>query len=429
MKFLARLALASALNRRWTLGLTLAAVALSVALLLGVERLREGARTGFVQSVSGTDLIVGPRTGGVQLLLYSVFRIGNATNNISWASVQVLGQHPAVAWTIPVSLGDSHRSFPVLGTTEAYFTHFRHGDYRPLRLAQGKPFAGLFEVVLGSEVAQALGYQLGQAITLSHGGSEFSAAAADALKQAAEHGDKPFTVVGILAPTGTPVDRTLHVTLESMSALHLDWQGGAPLPGLKIPPEFARKFDLVPKDVTAVLVGLKNRSDVFRMQRFVNEFRAEPLLGILPGVTLDELWGLLAVAERALKAISALVVAVGLAGLVAVVLAGLNERRRELAILRSVGARPGDIFALLMVEGVLVIGVGIVLGLVLLAAVFTVVTPWVQARFGLVLGGALPAAAEWPLIAAVFAAGILASAVPAWRAYRLSLADGLTPRV
>ena len=157
MKFLARLALASALNRRWTLGLTLAAVALSVALLLGVERLREGARTGFVQSVSGTDLIVGPRTGGVQLLLYSVFRIGNATNNISWASVQVLGQHPAVAWTIPVSLGDSHRSFPVLGTTEAYFTHFRHGDYRPLRLALGKPVAGRFEVVLGSEGAEARG--------------------------------------------------------------------------------------------------------------------------------------------------------------------------------------------------------------------------------------------------------------------------------
>ena len=428
MSFLARLALASALNRRWTLGLTLAAVALSVALLLGVERLREGARTGFVQSVSGTDLIVGPRTGGVQLLLYSVFRIGNATNNISWVSAQVLGQHPAVAWTIPVSLGDTHRSFPVLGTTEAYFTHFRHGDQRALSLAQGRPFAGLFEVVLGSEVAQGLGYQLGQGITLSHGASELSLAE-NALTQAAEHGDKPFTVVGILAPTGTPVDRTLHVTLESMSALHLDWQGGAPLPGLKIPAEFVRKFDLAPKDVTAVLVGLKNRSDVFRMQRFVNEFRGEPLLGILPGVTLDELWGLLAVAERALKAISALVVAVGLAGLVAVVLAGLNERRRELAILRSVGARPGDIFALLMVEGVLVIRLGVVLGVVLLAAVFTAVTPWAQIQFGLVLGGALPAAAEWPLIAAVFAAGTLASAVPAWRAYRLSLADGLTPRV
>lgn len=427
MKFLARLALASAWNRRWTLGLTLAAVALSVALLLGVERTRIAARTGFVQSVAGTDLIVGPRTGGVQLLLYSVFRVGNATNNISAASADVLRQHPAVAWTIPLSLGDSHRSFPVLGTSADYFAHFRYGDQQPLRLQQGRACAGLFEVVLGAEVAERLGYTLGQAIALSHGGSEL-AESSSALEQASTHGDKPFTVVGLLAPTGTPVDRTLHVTLESISALHLDWAAGVPMPGLKIPAEFVRKFDLAPKDYTAVLVGLKNRSDVFRMQRFVNELRGEPLLAILPGVTLDELWGLLAVAERALQAISALVVAVGLAGLVAVVLASLNERRRELAILRAVGARPRDVFALLLAEGVLVTATGVLLGMALLATVLAVLSPWVQTHYGIAVPPA-PTAEEWRRALAVLVTGTLASAVPAWRAYRLSLADGLTPRI
>ncbi len=419
MSAVLRLAVLSAWSRRLTLGLTLIAIALATTLLLAVERVRIDARQSFTQSVSGVDLVVGARTGSVQLMLYAVFHAGAASNNIRWDSYQAMTTHPAVEWAVPLSLGDSHRGFPVLGTAAEYFQHFHYGDHQGLHFTSGKPFTGVFEAALGSEVARGLGYRVGDSITLSHGLSELGP----------EHDDKPFRVVGILAPTGTPVDRTIHVSLESITALHLDWVGGTPLPGLAIPAEHVAKFDLKPKEITAALLGLKQRSDVFRMQRFVNEFRAEPLLGVLPGVALDELWQTVGMVERTLLAISALVVLVGLAGLAATLLAGLNERRRELAILRALGAGPGQIFLMLIAEGVLITTLGALLGFVLLSLGSLLAAPWLLERFGVVLGGRWPSGEELALIGMVITTGLVASLAPGWRAWRMSLADGLTPRL
>ena len=244
-----------------------------------------------------------------------------------------------------------------------------------------------------------------------------------------EHADKPFTVVGVLERTGTPVDRTVHVSLEAIEAIHVDWQGGAPIPGLTVAPEEARKFDLKPKAVTAALVGLKTRAAVFQVQRFVNDYRDEPLLAILPGVTLQELWGMIGIAERALLAVSALVVAVGLAGLVAVMVASLGERRRELAILRALGASPGQIFLLLAAESLILTLSGCMLGLALLYGASAALAPWLESNWGLVLSLEAPGGREWLLLGAVVGAGLVASLVPAWRAYRLSLVDGMTVRM
>ena len=433
MKGLLHVALRSAWNRRGTLALVVLSIALATALLLGLERLRSDIRSSFTQAVSGTDLIVGARTGPVQLMLYAVFRVGGATNNISMDSVRAVAAHRAVSWVVPISLGDSHRGHPVLGTTPDYFTRFAYGDRQPLALAQGRAFAGtldgLYEAVIGAEVAQALGYRLGQRITLSHG-LGVMANVGGAL--AAEHADKPFTVVGVLARTGTPVDRTVHVSLQAIEAIHLDWVGGAPLPaaaGVKIAPEHARKFDLEPKQVTAALVGLKNRVAVFNVQRFVANHEAEPLLAVLPGVALDELWTAVGLGERALMAMSGLVALVSLASLVAVVLAGLNERRRELAVLRAVGAGPRHVLALLAAEGALVTGLGALLGAVAAAVAVVLAGPWVQQRFGIALQATAPTVEQWGLFVAVLLAGMLASLVPGLRAYRLSLADGLSPKV
>jgi putative ABC transport system permease protein len=324
-----------------------------------------------------------------------------------------------VAWLVPLSLGDSHRGFAVLGTTTAYFEHFRHGAKQKLVLAQGKPFEQLYDAVLGAEVARRLGYTLGARIVLSHG---------DGAMQANDHADKPFTVVGILAPTGTPVDRTVHIGLQGIEAMHLDWQAGVPLPGQHISAEQAAQADLTPRSITAALVGLKSRAAVFAVQREVAAYRPEPLLAILPGVALDELWDVVGLGERGLQAMSALVAVVSLAGLVAVILAGLNERRRELAILRAVGAGPRQVLALLAAEGLLVTGAGVVLGALACWGAVALGGPWVQAQFGIGLQLVAPGAAEWALMAAVLAGGLLASLVPGWRAYRLSLADGLSPR-
>lgn len=411
----------SMLNRRLTAALTVLSVALSVMLLLGVERLREDARAGFAQTLSGTDLVVGARGGAVQLLLYSVFHIGNPTNTISWASVERIATHPQVDWIIPLALGDSHRGYRVVGTRGAYFERYRYGRQRPLAFAAGAPFDGLFEAVVGAEVAVRFGYTPGTVIVLSHGSG------ADA--GFSDHADKPFTVVGVLERTGTPVDRSVLVSLEAIEAIHLDWQGGAPIPGLDIPPEQARKFDLTPKTVTAALVGLKSRVAVFQVQRFINTYPQEPLSAVLPGTALQELWSLVGIAEKALLAVSALVVLVGLAGMVAVVVAGLGERRRELAILRSLGASPRHIFLLLSLESLLLTFLGCGLGVGLLSAAGAAAAPFLEARFGILLGLGWPSPSEWTLLAAIMAAGLVASIVPGVRAYRYSLADGMTIRI
>jgi putative ABC transport system permease protein len=414
------LALKSLLNRRATALLTLASIALSVALLLGVERLRTETRASFAATIAGTDLIVGARSGQVQLLLYAVFRIGNATNNISWQSYQDLAAHPKVAWTVPLSLGDSHRGYRVLGTTDAYLAHYRYGRDRPLAVAEGAWVADLYDAVLGAEVAERLGYALGDAIIIAHGAGDVAFA---------RHDDKPFRVSGILAPTGTPVDRTVHVGLEAIEAIHVGWRGGAPMPGLNISADRVRQMDLTPDAITAALVGLDSRIATFGVQRWVNDYPEEPLMAVLPGVALAELWSLVGVAENALLVVSACVVLVGLIGMLTALLIGLNERRREMAILRSVGARPAQVLALIIGEAAFLTLLGLACGVGLLYLLLDAGQPLLEHRFGLYIGIGAPSAREWLLLATVLTAGVLAGTVPGWRAYRMSLADGLTIRV
>ena len=424
MNALLSIAWRSGWNRRATLALVAFSIGLSTFLLLGFERLRGDIRDSFSQSVSGTDLIVGARTGSVQLMLYSIFHLGGATNNIRMDSVYSLEQNRDVAWVVPLSLGDSHRGFPVLATTPEFFTRFQYGYRQHLALASGRLFDGsldgLYDTVIGAEVADALDYRLGQHITLSHGAGG---------PGGIEHADKPFTIAGILKRTGTPVDRTVHISLGAMEAIHLDWVGGAPMPGVSIPATMARKFDLAPKQVTAALVGLRSRSAVFKVQRFVAEYPQEALMAVLPGVALDQLWDVVGVGEKALLALSALVAVVSFAGLIAVILAGLNERPRELAVLRAVGAGPRQVLLLLLVEGTLVAVLGVAFGAALVAATTFGLGPWIQSRYGILLAASAPSSAEWQLTLEIVGAGVVASLIPAWRAYRLSLVDGLSPRV
>ena len=278
-----RLALQSLFNRWVTALLTVLAIAVSVMLLLGVEKVRTGARQSFADTISGTDLIVGARSGSLNLLLYSVFRIGNATNNVTWKSYQDIAKLPEVAWIVPLSLGDSHHGFRVLGTNADYFTHykFRHGQ--SMTFASGGPFKDLFDAVIGSDVAEALGYKVGDKIIVAHGVGSISFI---------EHEDKPFRVSGILAKTGTPIDRTVHVSLEAIEAIHIDWQNGAPIPGQSISADEVRKMDLTPTAITAAMVGLKSKLATFKIQRAINNYQEEPLSAIMPGVALQELWGL-----------------------------------------------------------------------------------------------------------------------------------------
>lgn len=415
-----RLAASSVWNRRVTAGLTVLAVALSVTMLLGVEKLRRDAREAFANTISGTDLIVGARSGAVQLLLYSVFRIGNATNNISWESYQDIAAHPRVSWAVPISLGDSHRGYRVMGTSREYFERYGYAGNASLQFSAGGVFEDVFDAVLGAEVAEQLGYSLADPLVVAHGAGEVSFA---------NHDDKPFRVAGILEPTGTPVDRTVHVSLEGIEAMHADWKSGAPIPSMKVSADEARRLDLTPKAITAFLVGLKSKVAVFKVQRYVNEYREEPLLAIIPGVALQELWDLMSVAEKALLVISSMVVISGFLGMLTVILSSLEARRREMAVLRSVGARPLHVFALFMSEAGLLTLVGVVAGVVLLYAVMLLGQPIAAREFGLHIPIGLPQSADIILMGAVVGAGFAVGSIPALRAYRLSLADGLSLRV
>ncbi|HBO8128230.1 TPA: ABC transporter permease [Pseudomonas aeruginosa] len=420
--YLFRLALASLANRRFTALLTIFAIALSACLLLAVERVRTEAKASFASTISGTDLIIGARSGSVNLLLYSVFRIGNATNNIRWDSYRHFAENPRVKWAIPISLGDSHRGYRVMGTDAGYFEHYRYGRGQELQLAEGRAFGqDLFDVVLGAEVAAALHYRLGEKIVLAHGVSTVSLV---------KHDDKPFTVVGILQRTGTPVDRTLYISLAGMEALHVDWRNGVPAMGAgRVSAEQARHMDLQPQAITAFLVGLKSKVATFALQREVNDYPGEPLMAILPGVALQELWGLMGTAEKALFVVSLFVVLTGLIGMLTAILTSLNERRREMAILRSVGARPWHIFGLLLAEAFSLALAGVALGLCLLYLGIAASQGYVQANYGIYLPLAWPSDYEWSLLGAILAAAVLIGCVPAWRAYRQSLADGLSIRL
>ncbi|MSO88825.1 MAG: ABC transporter permease [Rhodospirillaceae bacterium] len=411
-----RLALKSLLNRWPTASLTIFGIAVSVMLLMGVEKVRNGARQSFADTISGTDLIVGARTGDVQLLLYSVFRIGDATNNIAWKSYGEIAALPEIAWIVPISLGDSHRGFRVMGTTTGYFEHYRYRQGQGLAFAAGVPFADLFDAVLGADVAAALGYRLGDAIIVGHGIGSTSFA---------PHDEKPFRVAGILAKTGTPVDHTVHVGLEGIEAIHVDWQTGARIPGRTVDAEQVRRMELAPKSVTAAMIGLRSRLDAFQLQRLINEYKEESLSAILPGVALQQLWSLVGTAETALAAVSFMVVLTALLGMVTTILATLNERRREMAILRSVGARPATILGLLTAEAAMLTGSGVALGAALLYTVLSIMRPVVDSRYGLYLPIEAPSAADLAALAAVLGGGVLAGLFPAIRAFRLSLADGM----
>ena len=414
--YLLNLARKSAWNRKSTLVLVVFSIALSTTLLIGIERVRSQLRQSFVQAVSGTDLIVGARGSGLQLILYSIFHLGSATNNMGWESAQRIAAGNDIAWAVPISLGDSHKGFPVVATTRNFFTHYRYQRNKELHFVRGAPFNGIFDVVLGAEVAKKSGYALGEKLTLSHGSGNSGHV---------EHADKPFAVTGILTPTGTPVDNALYISLEAMEAIHLDWQGGAPIPGFRVQAEQVVKFDLTPKSVTALLVGLKSRARVFAVQREINSDTEEALMGVMPGVALDQLWEMLNTGESALLLISWMVTVTGLAGLASVILAGLGERRRELAILRSAGASPCDIVTLLALEGMLLMLTGILCGMAMLCALLVSLGPVLAENYGIGLYLSPLESGEWALLGGIVAAGFLASLIPALRAYRMSLADGL----
>jgi len=407
------LAVSSLKNRRKSILLTFFSLLISISVLLGVEHIRQQAKESFSRTVSGVDLIVGAPSGQLNLLLYSVFRMGSPTNNINYKSFQVLRNNQQVEWAIPISLGDSHHGFRVIGTTQDYFTHFRYGKKQPLEFVQGQAFSSLFEVVIGIDVAKEHNYQVGDEIVVAHGVGSVSFK---------HHDETPFVVSGILKPTGTPVDKSLHITLEAIEAIHLS---PAKLRQL-INDEDA--VDLSPNNVTAVMLGLKSKFATFTLQRNINSFPDDRLMAILPGVAMSELWSMMANFEILLRVISILVLFASLFGLSTMLLASMDQRKSEIAVLRVLGAGPSLIFSLVLIEALMLVSVAIIASVMTISLTLTLLGDWLASEYGLFLSANLLSMEALMAIGSILFASIITSTIPAFEAYRNALHSTLSAR-
>jgi putative ABC transport system permease protein len=417
-----RLALKSLKNRLFSSCLTIFSIALSVTLLLAVERTKRAAEEGFTQSISQTDLLVGARTGPLNLILYTVFNMGSASNNISWKSYEDLKSKPEIAWTIPYSLGDGHKGFRVVATDENFYEHYRFRGEGKVELREGQPALDIWDAVIGSEVEKKLNYKLGDRIVIAHGVTRGEGIQI--------HDDKPFHVTGILKPTGTALDQSIYISLYGMEAIHIDWQSGAaPTDANRISPESIKKENIHIGTITSFFLRTKTRIETLRLQREINNYQEEPLLAIIPGATLAQLWQGLSQIDQVLKIISWMVICVGIAAMLSSILAGLNERRREMAILRSLGAGPKRLATLLVFESALVTLIGVIIGVSLELTCFFVLEGWLQNQFGLYLVGSPFTAVEGTYLLVTLIFGMLVGLIPAYKASQLALKDGLSVRV
>jgi putative ABC transport system permease protein len=394
------------LSRKGSAVMTLMAISVAIFVLLGIEQIRQQARDSFASTVSGVDLIVGAKTGSLNLLLYSVFRIGSPTDNISWQAYSDIAKSDDVAWAIPISLGDSHEGYRVVGTTQAFFEHFSFGKQRRLAFAGGAAFEGTFDAVLGSEVASALGYTVGTKIILAHGLASTSFT---------KHENQPFVVAGVLAATGTPVDQTIHVPLEGIEAMHAGRSNlpiGAFAPASTVATNFSQ-----PESITAFMLGLKSRLSTFNVQRQINQFKGEPLMAILPGVALSELWQMMSMFENVLRLISALVLLAAVLGMGAVLLSSIRERQQEIHLLRMMGASPLYLFFLIEMEAVILCALGMLLGGASLYLGLILLGDAMFSRFGLYLDATLLTPQAALMLGVVLIATLLAAAAPSLRMY------------
>ena len=417
------LALKSLRNRWFSAFLCVLTIGLSTALLLAVEHIRASARSSFQSTVSGTDLIVGARTGAVPLMLYTVFHVGEATNNVSWASYQRYANLSSVSWTIPISLGDSYQGYRVVGTTDAMFQHYRFGAKRALEFSQGEAFSNTdAQAVVGAAVAEKLGLKLGAKLAVAHGLGNVGFI---------KHEHAQQTLVGVLAATGTPIDQSVFVNLAAIEHMHEGFNGSARLAPARPDDHESHEPHAVkpPKAITAFFMGLKVRPMALALQRKINDDESEPLLAILPTATLQQLWQLVGVAEQALSLVSIAVVATGLLGMMMALIATLEQRRREMAILRSVGARGHQIFSLLLLESAALTAAGLALGAALISILLALFANQLASRYGLFLSANWLSARMVLGLGLIFMTSVILAILPAAAAYRSALADGLSVKL
>lgn len=437
MRFLVKLSLKSIRYRKASLLLSVISISLSVILLLGIERIRTNVHKSFLSSISGTDLIVGARSGNIPLLLSSVFHIGYPNQNVSWHTYEGIGHLPQVDWTIPLSIGDSHKGFPVVATNANMFEHFMYGNKAKLTIKQGKALLEHKGCVLGAEVAKELGYNISDPMIVTHGMGK---------EEFITHSNEPFIVNGILATTGTPVDRSVFVSLQDMDAIHANFYHTDDHSADVFSTEHIHEAEestsnhghhhdhtcvhtanaeVGAESISAFLVGLKNKNEVLGIQRMLNDYEEEPLTAVMPVVTLLDLWQIVKPIEKTLMVISALVLLISLFGILALLLISLNSRTREIAILRALGAKAKQVFMLIVFETLSLTVISIGVGLASLYTILFLAQPIITNKLGMSVQVIGFGYMDFIIILAVFILGGGVGIIPGIQSYKRSLNEGL----
>lgn len=436
-----KLAWQSLLNRKVSALLTLLALTVSVSLLFAIEHIRIQAQDNFKRTVSGVDLVVAGRSSQINVLLSSVFRIGANPNTVSWQTFETIKANPQVLWAVPLSLGDSYKGFPVVGTTQSYFEHYKYANKRDLQFAEGRIFASHYEVVVGASVAKSERLTIGSELVISHGSGKVSFT---------KHNHHPFIVAGILSPTGTPVDKSLHVPLIAIDKMH---KPAAPVSAFAGPQneasvdahdydqhddhdlhqhphdELSAKplldiplgtYDLIgePKNISALLLKTNSPLAILTMQRDLNRYQGEAISAIIPGMALAELWKTIGSVETILQVIAMLVLASSLIGLVTMLLSSMHERRAEILVLRAIGASPWFIAGLIQAEAFGIALMALLGAYMLVSLGLWTFSDWILAEYGVFIAANIYSQETLIYSAIVLGLTLIVATLPAVSAYR-----------
>jgi putative ABC transport system permease protein len=382
---------ARALNTVLNVVLLALGVATIALLLLVVHQLEE--RMG--RDARGIDLVAGAKGSPMQVILSAIYHLDVPTGNIPLAQAKEIAKHRMVKKTIPLALGDSYRGFRIVGTHPDYVAHYDG------KLAAGRLWQKPMEAVIGAEVARRMGHGVGARFTGAHGVAEAGA----------DHGDAPYEVVGVLAPGGTVLDRLVLTSIESVWLVHDEHQGT----DAKVTDE--------DKEITALLIQYATPLAAAMMPRYINQ--NSEMQAASPAYETARLFSIVGVGVDVLRGFAfVLILSAGLSLFIALTNA-LAERRYDLALMRTLGASPGRLLALMLLEGGLLAGLGAAVGLALGHALAETLGHALRAAQQVSVTGLTWVPGETWLIAAALAVGILAALLPAWRAYRTDIAHTL----
>ena len=383
-------------------------IALGAALIASVLTLQRESETGFLRESGQFDLVVGAKGSPLQLVLSSIYNLDLPTGNIPYARFEALSKDTRIANAIPLGLGDNYRGYRIVGT-DSTFMHLpdrRDPQQHLLTLALGAFFQNDFEAVIGAQVAQQTGLKMGDTFVGSHG--------LVVTPGSSEHRDFPYKVVGILAPSGGSTDRAIYVSLASVWHIHeKEVETHRKIAGVETKAALSKK-DL---EVTAVLIRLKTVGlRLWMVQEIQKQSEA---MAAIPVNEMHRLYQqVLEPMQRLLLAVAALVVVVSALSITATLYQSAERRRRDLAVLRALGAHPREIFSLVVIEALLLTLLGLAVGWLLGHGGLAFANPYLRDSLGIGISPWSTNRIEAIALLIVAVGGLLAGILPAVLAYR-----------